>query len=84
MEGYKPYKAARHPTKCEVINDIKLFPTSGILVQIFDVIQSDVTLQKQAQPRSPVCNVSDCRYVSDGISRGHEFDFGLVPYFRGD
>ena len=84
MKGYKPYKAARHPTKCEVINDIILFPTSGILVQIFDVIQSDVTLQKQAQTRSTVGNVSDCRYVSDCISRGHEFDFGQVPYFRGN
>ena len=23
----KPYKGVRHPTKCDVINDVKLFPT---------------------------------------------------------
>ena len=23
----KPHKAARHPRKCDVINDVKLFPT---------------------------------------------------------
>ena len=27
LERCKPYKATRHPTKCDVINDIKLFPT---------------------------------------------------------
>ena len=27
MERCKPHKAARLPTKCDVINDIKLFPT---------------------------------------------------------
>ena len=30
------------------------------------------------------CNVSDCRYVSDFRSRGHEFVPGLVLYFRED
>ena len=35
-------QATRHPTKCNVINDVKLFPTV-----YFDVIQSDVALQKQ-------------------------------------
>ena len=43
----KPYKGVRHPTKCDVINDIKLFPTYDLLSQIFDFIQSDVVLQKQ-------------------------------------
>ena len=35
--------------KRDVINDIKLFPTvyRRILSQIFDVIQSEVALQKQ-------------------------------------
>ena len=37
---------AGRPMKCDVINDVKLFPT-GYTVQIFDVIQSNVTLQKQ-------------------------------------
>ena len=27
FERCKPHKAARHPTKCDVINDVKLFPT---------------------------------------------------------
>ena len=51
MERCKPHKAARHPTKCDVINDVKLFRTVyrriDILSQIFDVIQSNVALQKQ-------------------------------------
>ena len=44
LERCKPHKAARHPTKCDVINDVKLFPTVS---QIIDVIQSNVALQKQ-------------------------------------
>ena len=42
--------AACHPTKCDVINDVKMFPAvywQGILSQIFDVIQSEVAVQKQ-------------------------------------
>ena len=27
LERCKPHEAARHPTKCDVINDVKLFPT---------------------------------------------------------
>ena len=27
LENCKPYKASRHPTKCDVINDVKLFLT---------------------------------------------------------
>ena len=27
LEHCKPHKAARHPIKCDVINDVKLFPT---------------------------------------------------------
>ena len=50
LERCKPHKAACHPTQCDAINDVKLFPTvyrSIILSQIFDVIQSDVALQTQ-------------------------------------
>ena len=50
MERCKQHKAALHPKKCDVINDIKLYPTVYrriILLQIFDVIQSNVALQKQ-------------------------------------
>ena len=35
-------------------------------------------------PRSAVGNVSGNRCESDCRSRGHEFDPGPVPYFRGD
>ena len=27
MERCRPHKAAHHPTKCDVINDVKIFPT---------------------------------------------------------
>ena len=27
FEHCRPYKAACHPTRCDIINDIKLFPT---------------------------------------------------------
>ena len=42
-----PHKAACHLTKCDLINDVKLVPIYDILSQSFDVIQSDVALQKQ-------------------------------------
>ena len=45
-EHWKQHKATRHRMKCDVIDDVKLFP-EDILSQIFDIIQSDVTLQKQ-------------------------------------
>ena len=35
-------------------------------------------------PRSAVGNMSGYRCVSDCNSKGHEFDPGPVPYFRGD
>ena len=50
-ERWKQHKAARHPTRCDVINDVKLFPTVycsiSHTVANFDVIQSDVALQNQ-------------------------------------
>ena len=36
---------ASHSMNCEIINDVKLFPTE--LSQIYDVIQSDIALQNQ-------------------------------------
>ena len=49
LERCRSHKAARHPTKCDVINDVKLIQTvyRRILSQVFDVIQSDVALQTQ-------------------------------------
>ena len=49
LERCKPHKAACHPTIYDVINDSNFFRqyTCYILSQIYDVIQSDVALQKQ-------------------------------------
>ena len=44
LECCKLHKAAHHPTKRDLINDIKLFPT--VDCRIVDVIQSDLALQK--------------------------------------
>ena len=44
LERCKPHKVTCHPIKCDVIKDVKLF---SILTQIFNIIQSDVALQKQ-------------------------------------
>ena len=41
-----PHDATCYITKCCVINDVKLFPTVyHILSQIFDIIQSKLTLE---------------------------------------
>ena len=47
----KPHKAAGQPARCDVINDVKLFPTvyRRIYCLKFLVIQSDVALQTQVQ-----------------------------------
>ena len=47
LERCKPHNFARHPTKCDVINDVKLSISQDILSQIFDFIQSVIALQKQ-------------------------------------
>ena len=50
LERCKPHRAAHHPTKGDVIDDAKLFPTVYRRIyccKFFDVIQSDVTLQTQ-------------------------------------
>ena len=39
---------------------------------------------KKTGTYSVVGNMSDCRYVSGCRFRGHKFDPGPVPYFRGD
>ena len=49
LESCKSHKAAPRPTKCDVINDVKVFLTvyrQDILSQFFYYIQSDVELQK--------------------------------------
>ena len=55
LEHCNPHKAAPHPTKCDAINDVKLFLTVYrriILSQFFYVSQSNVALQKQAHYNS--------------------------------
>ena len=50
LERWKPHKAACHPTRCGVINDVRLFPTVYRRIHcsnFLDVIQSDVSLQNQ-------------------------------------
>ena len=46
-EHCKLHKGVCHPTKCDLINDVKTISDSisqDILSQIFDIIRSDVTL----------------------------------------
>ena len=69
MEHCKPHKGAHHPTKCDVINDAKLFPTvyTCILSQIFNFIQSaDFGLQNQVHKKF-------CSF--------HVFGEGVLLYF---
>ena len=50
LECCKPYIATCHPTKCDIINDVKLFQTVYRRIccrKYFDIIQSDIVLQKQ-------------------------------------
>ena len=50
LERCKPRKTVRHPTKCDVINDVKQFQTVYRRIycrKFFDVIQSEEALQKQ-------------------------------------
>ena len=46
LECCKPHYASCHPTKCDII-DVSYRIWQDILSHIFDVIQSDVALQKQ-------------------------------------
>ena len=43
LECWRRHKVTHHPTKCDKINE---YISQDILSQIFDSIQSDVTLQK--------------------------------------
>ena len=43
-----------------------------------------LTTHLHTGPHRAVGNVSDYRCLSDCRSRGHKFDPGPVPYFRGD
>ena len=40
--------------------------------------------QDKTERRSPVGNVSDCRYLSNCKSKGRKIDPGPVPYIHGD
>ena len=50
LECCKPHKAAHHLTKCDVIYDIKQFPSVYSRIycrKFYDVIQSGVGIEKQ-------------------------------------
>ena len=49
LERCKQYKAARHPMRCGIINDVKLFPT--VHRMIYCIIQSNAALQKQEKEK---------------------------------
>ena len=49
LERCKQYKAARYPMRCDIINDVKLFPT--VHRRIYCIIQSNVALQKQEREK---------------------------------
>ena len=52
--------------------------------QSLPLVSKQISNHHKTGPRSTVGNVSGYRCVSDCRSRGHEFDPGPVPYFRGD
>ena len=62
LECCNPYKAACHPTICDVTNDVKLL--QDILLQIFDVIQSNVALLSKCIRISNICLVYLLKYTS--------------------
>ena len=51
LERCKPNKVARHPTKCDVINDVKLFPT--VYRRIY--CRKFLTLSNQMSRYKPMC-----------------------------
>ena len=55
--SYKLHNAACHLTKCNLINDVILFRQS----QIFEVINSEVTLQNQVHQN--VCFITAAAYI---------------------
>ena len=68
-----------HCWKSHSVAHFKHAANASIILHVLDCVYSAV-----AGPRSAVGNVSGYRCVSDCRSRGHEFDPGPVPYFRGD
>ena len=50
--------------KCDVINDVKLFPTDAqmfyFITQMFDFIQPDIVLQKQVHKNIGITHVFSC------------------------
>ena len=68
----KPHKAAHHPTICDVINDVKLFPTVYHRIycrKFFDVIQSEVALKSKCI-RIPLYTLIYSSFWFDTINLG--------------
>ena len=53
LEGSEPHKAARHPTKCDVINDVKLFSYNCIYkIKIWAETQQNLSVVSSATDTS--------------------------------
>ena len=55
LESCKPHKAARHQTKCDVINDVKLFPTVYPTVYRRIYLRKFLTLSNQTSRYKLIC-----------------------------
>ena len=85
LERCKPHKAARYPTKCDVINDIKLFPTvyRRIYCHNFSTLSNQTSRYKLMRPgrvaQSVTCLATDaCLTADPGVAssipvRSHTF-----------
>ena len=72
----KPQKGVHHPTKCDVINDIKLFPAVyrriyGFFFFFFNTLfspSSDIQRVGEGHPSACPTNYSKCIFMDDCIS----------------
>ena len=63
LQRYKPHKAACHPTKCDIINDHKLFPT--VYHRMY--CRKFLTLSNQMSPYKIKCIRMYCREHSCSV-----------------
>ena len=59
LESCKPHKATRHQTKCDVINDVKLFPT--VYRRIYPC--KFLTLSNQSRARYKLIYIRNFKYA---------------------
>ena len=75
LERWKPHKAARHPTRCDIINDVKLFPT--LYRRIY--CRKFLTLSNQTSRYEIKC-IRNCVYLN--LSPMDDFLLTLLNRFR--